>query len=215
MQVRDQQLGSKAKSNPWGTAGANAHRPASSHLQFLNSVTADFSRREPQHCDFDLDLDALRLKCDAEARAEPTRPRRRSAQYILVRGLERPDSLPSDDVGLRRAVGEYFARGRQLSPERLERALLPFTPSEDLRHSVLGGGAAQPRGSGPRQGKHNAPPKDRHLSDIPSSARVAYNGLRMSARNNTLFNSGTSYVNKKRMESRPMDASAVNKRQAR
>ena len=44
----DLQLGSKAKSNPWGTAGANAHRPASSHLQFLNSVTADFSRREPQ-----------------------------------------------------------------------------------------------------------------------------------------------------------------------
>ena len=59
-----------------------------------------------------------------------------SAQYILVRGLGRPDSLPSDDVGLRRAVGEYFARGRQLSPERLERALLPSRRSEDLRHSV-------------------------------------------------------------------------------
>jgi DNA-3-methyladenine glycosylase II len=55
-----------------------------------------------------------------------------SAQYILVRGLGRPDSLPSDDVGLRRAVGEYFARGRQLSPERLERALLPFTPFRGL-----------------------------------------------------------------------------------
>ena len=85
------------------------------------------------------DLDALTQKSDAEARACLMSQRGLgawSAQYILVRGLGRPDCLPSDDVGLRRAVGEYFARGRQLSPERLERALLPSRRSEALRHSV-------------------------------------------------------------------------------
>ena len=81
------------------------------------------------------DLDALTRKSDADARACLMSQRGLgtwSAQYILVRGLGRPDCLPSDDVGLRRAAGEYFARGRQLSPEQLERALLPFTPFRGL-----------------------------------------------------------------------------------
>ena len=68
-----------------------------------------------------------------------------SAQYILVRGLGRPDCLPSDDVGLRRAAGEYFARGRQLSPEQLERALLPFTPFRGLAAFYLSVAARYPR----------------------------------------------------------------------
>jgi DNA-3-methyladenine glycosylase II len=81
------------------------------------------------------DLDALTRKSDADARACLMSQRGLgawSAQYILVRGLGRPDCLPSDDVGLRRAVGEYFSRGRQLSPEQLERALLPFAPFRGL-----------------------------------------------------------------------------------
>jgi 3-methyladenine DNA glycosylase/8-oxoguanine DNA glycosylase len=49
-----------------------------------------------------------------------------------LRRLGHPDCLPSADVGLRWAAGEFFARGRQLSPERLERALLPFTPFRGL-----------------------------------------------------------------------------------
>jgi DNA-3-methyladenine glycosylase II len=81
------------------------------------------------------DLDALTRKSDADARACLISQRGLgawSAQYILVRGLGRPDCLPSDDVGLRRAAGEYFSRGRQLSPEQLERALLPFAPFRGL-----------------------------------------------------------------------------------
>ena len=81
------------------------------------------------------DLDALTRKSDADARACLMSQRGLgawSAQYILVRGLGRPDCLPSDDVGLRRAVGEYFSRGRQLSPEQLERTLLPFAPFRGL-----------------------------------------------------------------------------------
>ena len=81
------------------------------------------------------DLDALTRKSDVDARACLMSQRGLgawSAQYILVRGLGRPDCLPSADVGLRRAAGQYFARGRQLSPEQLEQALLPFTPFRGL-----------------------------------------------------------------------------------
>jgi DNA-3-methyladenine glycosylase II len=81
------------------------------------------------------DLDALAGKSDADARACLMSQRGLgawSAQYILLRGLGRTDCLPSADVGLRRAAGEYFARGRQLSQEELEQALLPFTPFRGL-----------------------------------------------------------------------------------
>ena len=94
------------------------------------------------------DLDALTRKSDADARACLMSQRGLgtwSAQYILVRGLGRPDCLPSDDVGLRRAAGEYFARGRQLSPEQLERALLPFTPFRGLAAFYLSVAARHPR----------------------------------------------------------------------
>jgi 3-methyladenine DNA glycosylase/8-oxoguanine DNA glycosylase len=55
-----------------------------------------------------------------------------SAQYILERGLGRPDCLASDDIGLRRVVGKYLACRRRLSPEELEQALSPFTPFRGL-----------------------------------------------------------------------------------
>ncbi|HEY7297948.1 MAG TPA: hypothetical protein VH684_08440 [Xanthobacteraceae bacterium] len=55
-----------------------------------------------------------------------------SVQYMLARGFGRPDALPSSDVGLRRVVGHYFARGRRLTPAQLERALAPFKPFRSL-----------------------------------------------------------------------------------
>jgi DNA-3-methyladenine glycosylase II len=81
------------------------------------------------------DLDALTQKSDADAGACLMSQRGLgtwSAQYILVRGLGRPDCLPAADVGLRRAAGGYLAHGRQLSPEQLEQALSPFTPFRGL-----------------------------------------------------------------------------------
>jgi DNA-3-methyladenine glycosylase II len=55
-----------------------------------------------------------------------------SIQYILLRGLGKFDCLPSDDVGLRRAIGRYLSHGRRLNPEQLERALAPFKPFRGL-----------------------------------------------------------------------------------
>ena len=82
-----------------------------------------------------LDFDALRRKTTAEVHAHLIEHRGFgdwSAQYILARGLGRPDCLPSGDTGLRRVVGKYLARGRYLSPKQLEQALSPFTPFRAL-----------------------------------------------------------------------------------
>jgi DNA-3-methyladenine glycosylase II len=82
-----------------------------------------------------LDLDALKQKTDAEVHAQLISHRGFgdwSAQYILGRGLGRPDCLPSGDTGLRRVVGKYLARGRYLSPEQLEQVLSPFAPFRGL-----------------------------------------------------------------------------------
>ena len=82
-----------------------------------------------------LDFDALKRKTTAEVHAHLIDHRGFgdwSAQYILARGLGRPDCLPSDDTGLRRVVGKYLARGRHLSPRQLERALSPFAPFRGL-----------------------------------------------------------------------------------
>jgi DNA-3-methyladenine glycosylase II len=82
-----------------------------------------------------LDLEALKRKSDAEVRACLMSNRGFgywSAQYILERGLGRPDCLASDDIGLRRVVGKYLACGRRLTPEELEHVLLPFTPFRGL-----------------------------------------------------------------------------------
>jgi 3-methyladenine DNA glycosylase/8-oxoguanine DNA glycosylase len=55
-----------------------------------------------------------------------------SVQYILFRGFGRLDSLPSDDVGLRRAVGRHLLHRRRLTPKQLERVLSPFAPFRGL-----------------------------------------------------------------------------------
>lgn len=41
-----------------------------------------------------------------------------STQHVLMRGLGRPDCLPSEDTGLRRAVAMYLSHRRYLSPEQ-------------------------------------------------------------------------------------------------
>jgi DNA-3-methyladenine glycosylase II len=55
-----------------------------------------------------------------------------SAEYILVQGFGRLDSLPSVDTGLRRVVGQYFGTGIRLASGELEDALAPFKPFRGL-----------------------------------------------------------------------------------
>ena len=82
-----------------------------------------------------LNFDALKQKTTQEAYAHLIDQRGFgdwSAQYIIARGLVRPNCLPSGDTGLRRVVGKLLARGRRLSPRQLERALSPFAPFRGL-----------------------------------------------------------------------------------
>jgi DNA-3-methyladenine glycosylase II len=55
-----------------------------------------------------------------------------SADYILVRGLARTDSVPVADIGIQRVVGEYLGEGARLDPAGVERALSPFRPFRGL-----------------------------------------------------------------------------------
>lgn len=82
-----------------------------------------------------LDLEGLEGMTDAEVRGA-LRCRRGfgawSIEYVLTRGLGRPDCLPTSDVGLQRVVGRCLSDGRRLSPGELERALAPFAPFRSL-----------------------------------------------------------------------------------
>jgi DNA-3-methyladenine glycosylase II len=55
-----------------------------------------------------------------------------SADYILVRGLARPDSVPEDDLGIRSVVGEYLGKGKRLSAIGVARKIEPFRPYRGL-----------------------------------------------------------------------------------
>jgi DNA-3-methyladenine glycosylase II len=96
----------------------------------LSERKAEYIRSLARHVvDGDLRLDNLKQQSDAEVRENLLRYRgfgEWSIQYILVRGLGRPDALPSDDVGLRRVLGMYFASGQRLSAQQLEESLSPF-----------------------------------------------------------------------------------------
>jgi DNA-3-methyladenine glycosylase II len=82
-----------------------------------------------------LDLDQLEAMSDEDVRSLLLRVRGLgpwSVDYFLVRGLSRPDRVPSDDLGIRSIVGRYLGRGQRLSPEGTMRKLSPFKPYRGL-----------------------------------------------------------------------------------
>jgi DNA-3-methyladenine glycosylase II len=81
------------------------------------------------------DLEALRAMKDDEAREAIMSLRGFgpwSADYILVRGLARPDAVPVDDLGVRSVVGTYLGNGRRASALEVARKLEPFRPYRGL-----------------------------------------------------------------------------------
>jgi DNA-3-methyladenine glycosylase II len=82
-----------------------------------------------------LDLDELKSMNDEEARERIMEWKgfgRWSADYILVRGLARPDCVPVDDIGIRSVVGEYLGNGERYSSDEVSKALEPFRPYRGL-----------------------------------------------------------------------------------
>lgn len=55
-----------------------------------------------------------------------------SADYILVRGLARPDCVPVDDIGIREVVGKYLGKGLRVTSQEVAEILEPFRPYQGL-----------------------------------------------------------------------------------
>jgi DNA-3-methyladenine glycosylase II len=82
-----------------------------------------------------LNLDSIKNMNDDEARAFIEGQRgfgRWSANYILIRGLGRVDSLPSDDLGIRTILGQYLGDGSRMTAAEVEESLEPFKPYRGL-----------------------------------------------------------------------------------
>jgi len=96
--------------------------------RYIHELSVKITSRE-------LDLDGLKTMSDDDAREmimSLTGFGRWSADYILVRGLARPDSVPVDDLGVRSVVGEYLGSGQRLSPLGVARKLERFRPYRGL-----------------------------------------------------------------------------------
>lgn len=82
-----------------------------------------------------VDLDILKTMNDDEARETIMNLRgfgRWSADYILIRGLARPDCVPIDDIGIRSVIGEYLGNGSRPAPDEAASKLEPFRPFRGL-----------------------------------------------------------------------------------
>ena len=82
-----------------------------------------------------LDLDILKNMDDDKAREEIMNLRgfgRWSADYILIRGLARPDRVPIDDLAIRSVVGEYLGDGQRITSHEVAEKLEPFRPYRGL-----------------------------------------------------------------------------------
>jgi len=82
-----------------------------------------------------VDLNVLKTMDDDKARETIMNLRgfgRWSADYILIRGLARPDCVPVDDLAIRSVVGEYLGDGQRLSSVEVAEKLDPFRPYRGL-----------------------------------------------------------------------------------
>jgi DNA-3-methyladenine glycosylase II len=85
--------------------------------------------------DGSFDLDALKGMSDDAVRSVISGIRgfgRWSADYILIRGLGRPDAVPVDDLAVRTIVGRYLGDGGRMTAEGVEGVLQPFVPYRGL-----------------------------------------------------------------------------------
>ncbi len=85
--------------------------------------------------DESFDLNSLKGMSDEEVRSVIGEIRgfgRWSADYILIRGLGRPDAVPVDDLAVRTIVGKYLGRGSRMTAGQVEQRLKPFIPFRGL-----------------------------------------------------------------------------------
>ena len=82
-----------------------------------------------------LDLEKLKQMPDDDVYSTLTKIRGIgpwTAEYVLVRGLGRPDRVPAEDIGIRDVVGKYLAGGERVEASRVLELLKPFAPFRGL-----------------------------------------------------------------------------------
>jgi DNA-3-methyladenine glycosylase II len=85
--------------------------------------------------DGSFDLEGLKGMSDDEVRSVISGVRgfgRWSADYILIRGLGRPDAVPVDDLAVRTIVGRYLGDGSRMTAAQVEERLKSFAPFRGL-----------------------------------------------------------------------------------
>jgi DNA-3-methyladenine glycosylase II len=88
-----------------------------------------------QIVDGGLDLDQLEKASSEEVKARIVAIRgfgAWSADYVLIRGLARPDAVPVDDLAVRTVVGRLLGDGSRPSPEETGALLAPLAPYRGL-----------------------------------------------------------------------------------
>jgi DNA-3-methyladenine glycosylase II len=88
-----------------------------------------------QVADGTLDLENLKRLSDDDVRTVITRIRgfgRWSADYILSRGLGRPDIVPADDLGIQTIAGKYLGDGDRLTANQVIEVFNPYAPFRGL-----------------------------------------------------------------------------------
>ena len=79
----------------------------------------------------ELDLEGLREVDDETAVAELTKITgvgSWTAEYTLIRGMGRVNSLPADDLGIQRAISEAYFKSRKIGSNEVRRVLGKFSP---------------------------------------------------------------------------------------
>ncbi len=107
----------------------------------LSRAKAGYLRSLAEHVrDGSLELDLLDELPDERVLAELTAVRglgEWTAQMFLIFGLERPDVLPTGDLGIRRAVALHYELPDLPAPPELERIAAPWRPHRSLASRYL------------------------------------------------------------------------------
>jgi DNA-3-methyladenine glycosylase II len=88
-----------------------------------------------QIVDGSLDLDQLEKASSEEVKERIVAIRgfgSWSADYVLIRGLARPDAVPVDDLAVRTVIGKLLGDGSRPSPEETGALLAPLAPYRGL-----------------------------------------------------------------------------------
>ena len=79
----------------------------------------------------ELDLERLRMMDDESAVEELTKIKgigRWTAEYALIRGMGRVNSLAADDLGIQRAVSQAYFKGKKTGAKQVRQVLGKFAP---------------------------------------------------------------------------------------